>query len=732
MKQSKRIISFLLSAILISSSVNINFIHAINKEKYNTSYEMNETQDSIGNIIFDKKAYESGDDVHISIHPQQDASEISNMKVSISNPNGEIIVNNEEVKLNENGFFSYTYNLDEYALEGYWEVSSIEVEDTEGNTTTYTNAENDDWKFYVKTIDKKAPIVNRVEFDKESYVGGDDVNIKVYGDDDLSGMDSMVMTIVNSDGDFVNQMSGVPFNEEGVVECTYKLSEFAVSGYWKIESLYISDKAGNGATYYEGKDYEGEFLVEGNDDQDRQAPVINKIEFDKDSYMGGDMVNIKVYGEDNLSGLDGMIITLANSDGDFVNQTGVPFNEEGVADFTYELNKYAIAGSWKIESIYIYDKAGNGVTYYEGKDYEGEFLVEENDGQDRQAPIISKIEFDKESYISGETVKIKVYAEDDLSGIDNMAISIYNPDGKLVNSTLGVSFNDEGIAEFDYALDRYAMIGTWQVGDISIFDKAGNGKNYSNENDFNGNFEIVNEAPKIIVENQVIGRGRAFNPLQNVKAIDNEDGDITNKLKVIKNTVNVNAVGTYQVEYEVADSKKAKTKKTIKVTVENNTFTKALIINTVKATASTVTGSGEKGATVKAYVGTKEIGNATVGSNGKYAIKIKSQKSGTKITVKMSKTGYTTVSSSKTVVNDKFTKSLTINNIKATTSTVTGSGQKGATVKAYVGTKEIGKATVGSNGKYTIKIKAQKKGTKITVKMSKTGYNTVSKSITVK
>ncbi|MPM60419.1 hypothetical protein SDC9_107270 [bioreactor metagenome] len=112
-------------------------------------------------------------------------------------------------------------------------------------------------------------------------------------------------------------------------------------------------------------------------------------------------------------------------------------------------------------------------------------------------------------------------------------------------------------------------------------------------------------------------------------------------------------------------------------------------------------------------------------------MKIEKQSSGKKILVKMYKTGYTT--KSKTVTVKKvFSKGLTVNSVKSTQKTITGKGSKGATVRAYVNNKQIGKTTVKSNGTYSISIPKQSKGKSITVKISKTGYATSSKSIKVK
>ena len=78
---------------------------------------------------------------------------------------------------------------------------------------------------------------------------------------------------------------------------------------------------------------------------------------------------------------------------------------------------------------------------------------------------------------------------------------------------------------------------------------------------------IGNQKPEIIAEDMVMFKGGEFNPLDHVKATDNEDGDITKNVKVIKNTINKDVVGEYEVTYQVTDSYNQTVVKTIKVHV---------------------------------------------------------------------------------------------------------------------------------------------------------------------
>ena len=160
-----------------------------------------------------------------------------------------------------------------------------------------------------------------------------------------------------------------------------------------------------------------------------------------------------------------------------------------------------------------------------------------------------------------------------------------------------------------------------------------------------------------------------------------------------------------------------------------NTFT----INTVKSTSQYVTGKGECDAEVSVAVGDAVIiGKSKVKNDGNYSVKLKNKyPAGTVLKVTMKRAGYDT--KTKTVTIKKvFTKKLTVNTVKSTSTYVTGKGSPSSTVKAYVKGKKIGETKVSSKGTYSMKIAKQSKGTKIKVEMSKTGYATSTKIVVVK
>ncbi|MGG7213902.1 immunoglobulin-like domain-containing protein [Clostridium nigeriense] len=84
----------------------------------------------------------------------------------------------------------------------------------------------------------------------------------------------------------------------------------------------------------------------------------------------------------------------------------------------------------------------------------------------------------------------------------------------------------------------------------------------------NPKIEQINSVPVINANDVVIQLGEDFNPLNGVTATDAEDGPISN-IDVVRNEVNNNVAGKYEVTYSATDSKGASTTKTITVIVND-------------------------------------------------------------------------------------------------------------------------------------------------------------------
>ncbi|WMX58054.1 Ig-like domain-containing protein [Peribacillus sp. R9-11] len=188
--------------------------------------------------------------------------------------------------------------------------------------------------------------------------------------------------------------------------------------------------------------------------------------------------------------------------------------------------------------------------------------------------------------------------------------------------------------------------------------------------------------------------------------------------------------GTTIVVYAKDTSGNKSGSKTVKVI--DKTAPSIPTVNNVYDNATVITGKAELNAKVYAMVGSKKIGETTA-KNGQYTIKIAKQKAGTTIVVYAKDTSGNKSGSKKVKVIDKTAPSVpTVNKITSKTVTVTGKGEKGASIYIYNGSKKIGQGIVDSRGNFKVKIKAQKKGSSLKVyAQDKSGNKSKSKTVKV-
>lgn len=81
---------------------------------------------------------------------------------------------------------------------------------------------------------------------------------------------------------------------------------------------------------------------------------------------------------------------------------------------------------------------------------------------------------------------------------------------------------------------------------------------------------VITAEAKTFYENELTPEAWQEEVMKEVTAIDQEDGNITNKIKVIKDNVDPSTPGCYEVTYEVTDSLGKTSQKTIDVTIWEN------------------------------------------------------------------------------------------------------------------------------------------------------------------
>lgn len=145
-----------------------------------------------------------------------------------------------------------------------------------------------------------------------------------------------------------------------------------------------------------------------------------------------------------------------------------------------------------------------------------------------------------------------------------------------------------------------------------------------------------------------------------------------------------------------------------------------LKVNAVKNNSSRVSGTTSQNTTVTAFVSGEKLSSTKSNTSGRFTLQIKKQKAGTKLVVKTSEASKTI-----TVTPWKVLPTPKVSAVGAKSIVITGTAEKYTTITAKVSGKTIGTARVTSKGTYAIKIKPQKKSSKIVLTI-KDSMNSVS------
>ena len=170
------------------------------------------------------------------------------------------------------------------------------------------------------------------------------------------------------------------------------------------------------------------------------------------------------------------------------------------------------------------------------------------------------------------------------------------------------------------------------------------------------------------------------------------------------------------VLYVKATDSKGEVSNEVAIVVADKTAPKAPTVSTLKDYDKVITGKAEAGSSITIKYGTKVIKTGTADKNGNFKISITAQKANTILFITSKDKAGNVSTVTKVKVLDKTAPGApTINKVKASSKTVTGKAEAGATVYVKVGKKVIGSAVANSKGSYSVKIKNQKVGTTLVV-----------------
>jgi hypothetical protein len=184
----------------------------------------------------------------------------------------------------------------------------------------------------------------------------------------------------------------------------------------------------------------------------------------------------------------------------------------------------------------------------------------------------------------------------------------------------------------------------------------------------------------------------------------NSSGTFSVKIPIQKQGTEVFITATNTEENKESIPTKIVVKKTVTITAPK--------VNPVSDRDTKVTGQTKAGAKVIVKAGSVTLGEATAGKDGKFSVTIKAQKAGTVLLViAMDKTNNTSATTKVTVQDKTPPSAPSVTPVTDRDTKVTGKTEANAKIVVKVGKNKLGEAKAGKDGRFSVKIKAQKAGT---------------------
>jgi hypothetical protein len=356
--------------------------------------------------------------------------------------------------------------------------------------------------------DTTPPVLTKLSFPASVDVtkGPQNFAVTIHATDDLSGVNYAYVALASPSGK-QNQYAYVYVRSSGtplaaVLIATLTIPQYGESGKWTVQALDLWDNAGNEAIYstntLAAKGFTTTFSVVSN--PDTTPPTLTGVSISPGSLnvsSSSETVTVQLDITDNESGVSFACGTYCYNSVILRSPSGIQYQEgldyyvtqvsgtalNGVWKSEITIPRYAEAGVWSIDYLYLYDKAGNTEYIYgsdlKNKGFASTFTVSSRP-DDVTPPVVNGITLPGLVDTSGspQTVQGTLNVSDNLAGFNYANIYFYSPsngqdhyaDAAILTS--GTPLN--GNYSFQFRMPQYSEAGTWTIQYLDLVDLAGN------------------------------------------------------------------------------------------------------------------------------------------------------------------------------------------------------------------------------------------------------------------
>lgn len=359
--------------------------------------------------------------------------------------------------------------------------------------------------------DRGAPAINSVKVNKSEIAVGENLEVLVDASDDVSGVAEVKGSL------YINgQYKELKFSYDktsNLYKSNFKISEDLKYKTISVTNISVTDNSDK-SSY--SQDLIKVSVVDEKGNKDNIKPVIKSMEFDKEYYKSGDNLKLYVDAYDNETGIQ--FAEAYIKIGIYTKQLSLQYSEE-LGKYVGEIyiSEDMVGSKISLLNLRVADNSYNYADF--NKDISSYVLTKA--GQlDKEAPVITNIEYNKDKLNLQDKLQITLDAKDDISGIDEINVKL----------TYGGKSFTYSFSEYDTSSNKYILVINTEermyfkdinIEYISAIDYAGN----VNEIEVNkvisvrDEARIINEATEInnIIEEIKASKESKINILLNNK-----------------------------------------------------------------------------------------------------------------------------------------------------------------------------------------------------------------------
>lgn len=486
-----------------------------------------------------------------------------------------------------------------------------------------------------------------------------------------------------------------------------------MSGKWFVESVQFSDNANNKSSYhYQDHAVLKDLYFSFKDGiAEPEKPVLNGITIQTPETSPGHAIRVNLDITDPSDALHRGYVRFRHKLTDASITAYLRKKQSGNGwEATAAIDQNIKNGDWYVQFVNL---TGNHFSVnYHPEDYPflkyKKFIVS-GGINDFNKPIFNSVELPKSSIQVGDSFDIYVDAKDLETGLEDVSVTLQNKKTSHVISSSDLWEVIDGKYKMKINVPITQMPGQYEIKQIYLRDKVGNDAFIMNQNFPEVTIHSIFNGTDGDVNNIITGSN--FEPLQNVKAISNYEGDLTDDIKYT-GTVDTQTKGVYLITYSVSSKKENYTYKDYRWLSVNDEKT---LEHNVQATTAYFKSDIDVVVPEDAHVSLKsenkniEVnGKAKLTSEGIYTATVSSPQARAVVSNNISSNNQFNIVIDRTLPTNK------LNTVTTASTSVMGQTEPFAKVIVKINNKSFeGKAN--STGKFGVTIPKQKVNTVMTI-----------------